>query len=218
MPSNGERNSWIWKISRDELSIAVKASTTLSELSNLIGVKRGNSRTLKAKLDFEDIDWNHIKPTVPISRNWRNLPKPVNKVCTKCNSILPFNDEFFSPHKRAPWGLRQQCRKCSNATALPINKKLMQKIRLEVLSHYGINGNPICQCCGETRLEFLSLDHIEGNGRKDRARHGSGQQLFRHLIRDGFPLGYRTLCHNCNMSFGLYGYCPHEKEYACAAV
>ena len=23
---------------------------------------------------------------------------------------------------------------------------------------------------------------------------------------------FQVLCHNCNMSKGFYGYCPHEKE------
>jgi hypothetical protein len=31
-------------------------------------------------------------------------------------------------------------------------------------------------------------------------------------LRDnGWPEGYRVLCHNCNSARGLYGYCPHER-------
>ena len=30
------------------------------------------------------------------------------------------------------------------------------------------------------------------------------------LLNSPVPLpGYRVLCHNCNTSLGLYGYCPH---------
>jgi hypothetical protein len=32
------------------------------------------------------------------------------------------------------------------------------------------------------------------------------------LITNGFPSGFRTLCHNCNMAKGLYGTCPHERN------
>jgi len=26
----------------------------------------------------------------------------------------------------------------------------------------------------------------------------------------GYPTGFRVLCHNCNQAIGLYGYCPHK--------
>jgi hypothetical protein len=32
------------------------------------------------------------------------------------------------------------------------------------------------------------------------------------LIKNNFPDGFQVLCHNCNMSIGLYGYCPHQTE------
>jgi hypothetical protein len=81
-------------------------------------------------------------------------------------------------------------------------------VRLKVIEHYG--GK--CACCGEAKLEFLGIDHINGGGNKHRAelktRGGSG--IYRHLIKAGYPEGYRVLCHNCNLSYGLYGYCPHR--------
>jgi hypothetical protein len=31
-------------------------------------------------------------------------------------------------------------------------------------------------------------------------------------MRDqGYPPGFRVLCHNCNMAIGLFGVCPHER-------
>lgn len=66
---------------------------------------------------------------------------------------------------------------------------------------------PSCRCCGKMNLEFLSLDHIEGNGRAHRG-HGSSS-FYRKLQRENYPNGLRVLCHNCNMSLGIYGYCPH---------
>src|SRR5262245_17032688 len=40
----------------------------------------------------------------------------------------------------------------------------IKKLRQEVLDHYG----GCCACCGETQLEFLSLDHKNGGGCKHR--------------------------------------------------
>jgi hypothetical protein len=34
--------------------------------------------------------------------------------------------------------------------------------------------------------------------------------LHLYLRTHGYPSGFRVLCHNCNFSFGHYGYCPHQ--------
>lgn len=34
--------------------------------------------------------------------------------------------------------------------------------------------------------------------------------IYRWLRINKYPKGFRTLCHNCNMSYGFYGYCPHQ--------
>lgn len=85
--------------------------------------------------------------------------------------------------------------------------------RYLVLSHYS-GGEPSCACCGEHRPEFLGIDPIDGGGREHRKKLGAGSingnQLYGHLVKEGFPPGYRVLCHNCNLSMGFYGYCPHE--------
>lgn len=79
-----------------------------------------------------------------------------------------------------------------------------QLVKREVLVKYG----GICDCCGETDLKVLSIDHI-GNGRPEgRKRHG--MNLYAVLRRSNFPAGYRVLCLNCNMALGFYGYCPHK--------
>ena len=75
------------------------------------------------------------------------------------------------------------------------------------IEHYGKS----CQCCGEDNYEFLCFDHINGGGHKHRKTIKSGN-LARWLIKNNFPEGFRVLCHNCNMSLGFYGYCPHTRR------
>lgn len=74
--------------------------------------------------------------------------------------------------------------------------RLRQK--LEVLTHYGADlDKPVCVKCGEDRLACLSIDHIDGKGRLDRRNRGVGGNLYRALIKEGFPRGFQTLCMNC---------------------
>jgi hypothetical protein len=100
-------------------------------------------------------------------------------------------------------------------------KKSQQRQRWIVLIHYGGNP-PKCSCCGEQYYEFLTIDHINGNGLKHRAEisKGKGTQfgkwkinpraLYCWIIQNNFPEGFRVLCMNCNHSYGHYGYCPHN--------
>lgn len=84
------------------------------------------------------------------------------------------------------------------------------RARYRVLSYYS-GGVPSCACCGETIFQFLAIDHIDGGGVKERKllRLSGSTQLYRYLEKEGYPPGYRVLCHNCNLAIGFYGYCPH---------
>ncbi len=84
------------------------------------------------------------------------------------------------------------------------------KIRRKVIDYYS-NGTNKCACCGESQFEFLVIDHTHGGGGKHRKEHklSGSTRLAYWLQREGFPDGFRILCHNCNMCLGAYGYCPH---------
>lgn len=84
--------------------------------------------------------------------------------------------------------------------------------RYEVLCHYSNTPYPSCSCCGEFRLEFLTMDHVQQCGSKVKTGGRGGSALIDFLIRKHFPEGFRVLCANCNLSRGNYGYCPHERE------
>lgn len=86
-----------------------------------------------------------------------------------------------------------------------------QRLRLECLNAY---GGPICVCCGETELVFLTLDHIANDGAEHRRKIGlrSGAGLYRYLIRNNFPPGLQVLCWNCNEAKRIQGSCPHTRR------
>lgn len=99
---------------------------------------------------------------------------------------------------------------CSNCN------KAQQKIYLSkrkemVFDHYG----RACICCGESIGEFLTIDHVNNNGNKERyASNGkriTGIQLYSLLVTRGFPGGYQTMCMNCNFGKRMNnGVCPHK--------
>ena len=84
------------------------------------------------------------------------------------------------------------------------------KLRQDVLTAYG----NACGCCGETHAEFLAMDHVNGNGNRHRKsiKREGGTKFYLWLRQNNYPIGYRILCHNCNVSLGMYGYCPHKQE------
>lgn len=81
-----------------------------------------------------------------------------------------------------------------------------RRLKKAVLAAYG--GR--CACCEELRWQFLTIDHINGGGNAQRKQLGlNGSQFYRWLKKEGFPLGFRVLCFNCNSAIGFYGSCPH---------
>lgn len=103
-----------------------------------------------------------------------------------------------------------------------INKRERDKLRLEVLRHYSGSDIPFCDCCGDSHLEFMALDHKNGGGNKHRRRilksmgHVGKKvdwlNMYRWARQNNYPDIFRVLCHSCNFSYGAYGYCPHQKE------
>lgn len=83
-------------------------------------------------------------------------------------------------------------------------------VRLAALVAYSSNP-PRCACCQEWRLEFLTVDHVDGRGSSDRRANSEngGHRTYIRLKKAGFPPGFRVLCWNCNVAHGLYGRCPH---------
>lgn len=135
------------------------------------------------------------------------------KTCSTCNKKKRFS--YFSKHRGMKDGYQNVCRKCSryyrsswySRNKLAHNKTCAKQDRerkYKALKYYSFTSKPKCLCCGETTFEFLVVDHIEGNPKRE---HGSS--FYRRLVRENFPDGYRTLCNNCNHARSMYGDCPH---------
>lgn len=91
-------------------------------------------------------------------------------------------------------------------------RQTRRRRRLEVFEAY---GGAFCACCGEDTYEFLTMDHINGDGASHRRELGNvrgerGMDIYFWLRRNNFPPGFRVLCMNCNFSLGYHGYCPHR--------
>ena len=95
---------------------------------------------------------------------------------------------------------------------LEIHKKWRDKIKAQVISHYS-NGKMNCACCGENTREFLTVDHINNDGTKQRKLFtGGGHHNYRFIIKNKFPVGYQILCYNCNCGRARTKdkICPHK--------
>jgi len=83
------------------------------------------------------------------------------------------------------------------------------KRKLIVMMHYSKNGK--CQCCGESTIEFLTIDHITQRKLLNHLRGFSGRKLYDWLIQNNFPDGFQVLCFNCNFAKWKMGRCPHQR-------
>jgi hypothetical protein len=120
--------------------------------------------------------------------------------------ITAYRRKYYQEHMEIINAWRIRTRERNNET----NRKNVQKIRIEVLQHYG--GK--CTCCGETELKFLTLDHINGGGNEHRRKIGihSGSLFYRWVRSHNYPDYLQVLCHNCNQAKCFYGECPHKSN------
>lgn len=90
--------------------------------------------------------------------------------------------------------------------------KRSRENRLAIIYHYG-GTPPKCACCGEGEFLFLSIDHIGGKAKHSQSgARQSGDALYRWIVKNDFPSGFRILCYNCNCAKGFYGRCPHSSS------
>lgn len=121
--------------------------------------------------------------------------RTTNKQCVDCKQPLNVNRKL------------RRCSECHTGR-MEYNRHNNRLRRLKVIEHYG--GK--CECCGESKPEFLEIDHINGNGKEHRGVVGRG--IIGWIIRNNYPTDLRLLCANCNRGIGHYKTCPHKQEPA----
>lgn len=86
---------------------------------------------------------------------------------------------------------------------------LRAKQQRELFEAYG--GK--CRCCGETELDFLTIEHSRRDGNQFRKRVPSGRS-HAWLRQNGYPqdLGLEILCANCQMATWRKRGCPHRRD------
>lgn len=112
---------------------------------------------------------------------------------------------WVEEHKAQLAAYHKNYRKANRRALARKKREANRAAKLEGIAVYG--GK--CACCGETRIEFLTLDHL--NGRKDEPYRITGQKAWARLKARGWPKdNYQLLCFNCNCAKGVYGRCPHQ--------
>lgn len=90
-----------------------------------------------------------------------------------------------------------------------------RQMKIAAMSGYSANGVPECACCGESTIEFLSIDHVNNDGNVERRKLGAGGRglpLYIRIVNAGWPSAYQVLCFNCNLAKGFFGACPHKSQ------
>ena len=143
-----------------------------------------------------------------------------DKFCRKCNAVVPHyigigrcvncSQSWTKKHywKRKEYYINKHnlWKKKNRIVVNKINRDWRFQNKLKVIKHYtkgtmqcqGINGK-----CPFKNYKFepetLQIDHVNGNGIKDRERiRKMGVDLTRYLIRENFPKEYQILCPYCN--------------------
>lgn len=135
------------------------------------------------------------------------------KICCDCGQEKEL-DKFqkcFDGHRkfntpgyddRNPSGTRKnRCKSCYSAR---------ERTKALLDFYDGMGGE--CECCGEKDIRFLTLDHRNNDGNKQRESLQCFQ-IVRLARKEGFPKEkYAILCYNCNLakSHRGNGICPHK--------
>lgn len=151
------------------------------------------------------------------------------RACIRCGVVKGLAEYYADPTKAD--GRHSICKECAKADRrerYKANPELYRarnaeayrkhghkwidqgkKVRARALQEYG--GK--CACCGESHQEFLGIDHVRNDGEAHRRElKGYGRAIYQWLLKAGYPKDgrFQLLCHNCNISKGLYGGCPHK--------
>ena len=145
---------------------------------------------------------SHPFPTMPYrchEHGFRRVRAP--RGGCKCDSCVTEREKHTA--------LRRVWRRAHPEKEAAVAKRAYNKFKLLTMQHYS-NGTLVCVCCSEHVYEFLTLDHINNDGQKERGELWRGN-YYRRLVRQGFPEGLQVLCFNCNLGKRDNSSCPHKR-------
>lgn len=140
----------------------------------------------------------------PLSEFWRERSKPDGRKarCAACSLISNKASYDKNPSSRVASTAKWRSSNPGRFNTYMAERR--QRIKVDLVTGYG--GK--CTCCGETAIEFLTLEHLNGGGRAHRAAKDS-LAIFNEVIKAGFPNEYTILCMNCNFAKRFGKECPH---------
>lgn len=109
--------------------------------------------------------------------------------------------------KRSESKNKNFCLKCTEH----INQQAVKRKKKQKQIVFERYGNK-CSClgCPETNTRFLTIDHINNDGRKHR---NMGKEFYKWIIKNNYPDDLQLLCWNCNSGRAQNnGICPHVEQ------
>lgn len=120
--------------------------------------------------------------------------------CRSCKNPLAHGSKVYCIEHREKERVRGRIK----------DKRLGAQLKIECFNHYG--GK--CSCCGETLIQFLTIEHENREGNKHRKSlfkyNVGGVHMYRWLRKNNYPDGYTILCMNCNWAQRYGAECPHK--------
>jgi hypothetical protein len=110
-----------------------------------------------------------------------------SKICSKCK-VEKLASEFYIKQGTQ---LRNDCKKCFNSGVNNSSDKA-NRTRKFILASL---GNKCSLCSHATGLE---IDHIKGNGNKERLQYPNRSTYLMHIKKHLHTLDYQLLCKNCH--------------------
>lgn len=144
-------------------------------------------------------------------------------ICTKCSRIynkkyyLENIERYIKYREKNSEQRKNNWKEWYKLNAVEVRRKQNERSKVKryiVIKHYS-RGENKCNCCNESNIMFLTVDHIYNNGNSHRKEIGSksGQDTYRWLIKNNFPEGFQILCFNCNLGKSINkGICPHNNQ------
>ena len=132
---------------------------------------------------YRDLYYSFVSKNLPIPNTYQLL-------CHNCNWLK---------HLKYSQSLK-------HGSQYEVQQRYHEKLQREVFMRY--SPNLTCQCCNYNNINALQLAHIIPIRSRDRP---CGVVMWRYLLKNNCPPGYKILCANCNMYEYINGKCFHQE-------